>query len=90
MDISKFYIPKGFKLYGALGNSDPGLDDSTDNCFMLTKISSDSHIPIRVDMSFKIPEWWTKDMDLEMELRIIPVDKTLWYHYKRFRTGEWT
>jgi len=89
LDGVKIYIPENFNFYDALGHPDTGLDDVTTNCFMIKKLSSDTHIPLKIYMEFQIPDWWTKDMILNMQLKLIPVDRMIWYHYKKFKTGDW-
>jgi len=88
-DGVKIYIPENFNFYDTVGHPDAGLDGSTLNCFMIKKLTSDTHIPLRIDMEFKMPDWWTKDMTLNMKLKLVPVDKMVWYHYKKYKTGEW-
>ena len=89
LDGSYLHMPKDNNVYGAIGHPDPDFDDHTEFCDMIKKISTDSHIPIQVDMKFKIPKWWTKDMHLNMDLRLVPINKMAWYAYKRYKTGEW-
>ena len=89
-DAVELNIPKNFNVYKVLGNEDKYFDDKTENCYMIKKISTDTHIPIKIDIEFKIPEWWNKEMELKMELRLVPIGRMLWYHYKRFKTGDWS
>lgn len=82
------YIPKDWNIYKVVGAPDPNFDNKTNSMFMFKKITSDIHIPLKVDISFKLPKWWTKDMKLFMSLKMIPIGKTLWYNYSKYRTGE--
>ena len=83
------YIPENWNIYKVIGRPDSEFDDKTDFMFMPKKITSDIHIPLKIDIHFKLPSWWTKDMKLFISLKMIPIGKSLWYNYSKYRTGEW-
>ena len=83
------FIPVGWNVFRTLGRPDPNFDNKTDFIFMLKKLTSDIHIPLKIDIHFRLPEWWTKDMQLHMKLKMVPIGKSMWYPYEKYRTGEW-
>ena len=55
---------------------------------VLTKLTSDTHIPLRIYMKFKIPPWHDKRVTYNMRLVLKSLDKFLWYTFEKFKTGE--
>jgi len=55
---------------------------------VLTKVTSDTHIPLKIYMKFKIPEWHDKQVKYNIRLVLKSLDKFLWYHFEKFKTGE--
>ncbi len=84
-------IPNGFKIDNV---STTNMQDGIDYVFsqsmpVLTKLTSDTHIPLRFYMKFKIPEdWWSSKTTYSMGLVLAPVSKMLRYQYKKYKTGE--
>lgn len=54
----------------------------------LTKLTSDTHIPLRVHMKFRLPEFYTKETKFNFALIMKSLDKYLRYEFKKFKTGE--
>lgn len=79
-------LPDGFTIDNALASGTQGIDEEVD---ALTKITSDTHIPIRIHMDFTVPEmFYTKETVFNMRLVLKPLAKFIWYNYKKFKTGE--
>ena len=87
--FSKIHMDIGEYVYGSIGKPDVDYSGSTEYCKMLKKITSDTHIPVKITIRFKMPDWWTKDMNINMQLRMLPIGELVWYNYKKFKTGEW-
>ena len=55
---------------------------------VLTKLTSDVHIPIRIYMKFKIPEFYNSKITYNIRLVMKSLTKFIWYSYKKYKTGE--
>ncbi len=55
---------------------------------VLTKLTSDVHIPLRIYMKFKIPEFHSNKITYNIRLVLKSLNKFLWYSYKKYKTGE--
>lgn len=55
---------------------------------VLTKLTSDVHIPLRIYMKFRIPEFHSNKIVYNIRLVLKSLDKFLWYSYKKYKTGE--
>ena len=88
IDYAIVDIPDGAVIRGAEGVFDQVFQNNG-YFFALRKLSSDSHIPVRVDMEFQIPKWWSRSIkEIPMSLSLIPVGGMAWYSYEKFVTGE--
>ena len=54
---------------------------------VLTKLTSDTHIPLKIYMKFKIPEWHDKKVTYNIRLLLKSLDKFLWYDFEKYKTG---
>jgi len=55
---------------------------------VLTKLTSDVHIPLRIYMKFKLPEFYDNKIIYDMRLVLKSLKKFIWYSYKKYKTGE--
>ena len=55
---------------------------------VLTKLTSDVHIPLRIYMKFKIPEFHSNKTVYNIRLVLKSLNKFLWYSYEKYKTGE--
>ena len=55
---------------------------------VLTKLTSDVHIPLRIYMKFKIPSWHNRKIIYNIRLVLKSMQEFLWYSYKKYKTGE--
>jgi len=87
-DERSFYIEDGFKVDGVTTNNlEYGVDFVIgERIPALTKFTSDTHIPLKIYMKFKIPEWWDKKNTYIMRLVLRPVGKMLRYSYEKLKT----
>ncbi len=84
-------VPNGFKIDNiSTTNMQYGIDYVFSQSMpALTKLTSDTHVPLRFYMKFKIPEdWWSKKTTYSIRLVLAPVSKMLRYVYKKYKTGE--
>lgn len=51
----------------------------------LTKLTSDTHYPLKVEVKFKIPKWYNKKNKYFFSLSMKPVRKFLHYQFKKFK-----
>jgi hypothetical protein len=57
---------------------------------VLTKLTSDTHIPLRIHMDFVVPTgFYDKDIVYNIRIVLKSLHKFLWYSFKRYKTGEW-
>ena len=81
-------LPDNSLIRGAEGVFDEVFQNS-DYFFALRKLTSDSHIPIQVDIEFQIPKWWSRVIkEIPISLSLIPIGGMAWYSYEKFVTGE--
>ena len=73
----------------AYGYPDKAFDDTTEFFKIVKKITSDTHIPMKIKFKFKVPKWVTRQTVGMMQLKLTSVEDIIWYHYKKFKTGEW-
>ena len=80
----------GFKFHSVTTNNyEENIDFGVgERIPVLTKLTSDVHIPIRIYMKFKIPEFHDHKITYNMRLVLKSLDKFLWYSYKKYKTGE--
>jgi len=88
IQFNKINIEPGYNFYNSVGLENAAIDSTKEYCYMIKKVTSDSHIPIKIDIEFRIPKWWTKDMNLKLFLMFAPIGPMITYSYKKFRTGE--
>ena len=55
---------------------------------VLTKLTSDVHIPLRIYMKFKLPEFYDNKTVYTMSLVLKSLKKFIWYGYEKYKTGE--
>lgn len=90
-ELKSIVIQNGFKIHNV---STLNIEDGIDSLFsdrmpVLTKLTSDSHVPLRIYMKFKIPEmFWNKKTTYSLRLVLTPVAKMLRYGYTKYKTGE--
>ena len=79
-------IPTGYAIDQVLASENNGLAEEIP---VLTKLSSDNHIPIRIHMDFVVPvEFYDKNTVFNMRIVLKSLDKFAWYSYEKFKTGE--
>jgi len=87
--LSELVIRPGEYVFGAYGYPDKAFDDTTEFFKIVKKITSDTHIPMKIKFKFKVPKWVTRQTAGMMQLKLTSVEDIIWYHYKKFKTGEW-
>lgn len=82
------YIPLGYTIDNAtMASTNVSVPET--NIKVLTKLTSDVHIPLRIHMDFVVPEnFYKKDISFPMRLVVASLTKWLWYPFKKFKTGE--
>ncbi len=90
IDDKSIMIPNGFKMHSVITDN---FEDNVDfnigeKLPVLTRLTSDVHIPLQIYMKFKIPEFHDRKIIYNMRLILKSLDKFLWYSYKKFKTGE--
>ena len=79
-------VPLGYNIDQVLSTVDNELSEEV---LVLTKLTSDTHIPLKLHMDFVIPkEFYNQDVVYNMRLVMRSLDKFLWYSFKKFKTGE--
>ncbi len=83
-------VPNGYKIHQVTTNNMvDGIDYVVGTKMpVITKLTSDTHIPIKIRIKFQIPEWWNKKNTYNIRLMLRSVNKLLKYEYKKFKTGE--
>ncbi len=89
-EIKSFSIPEGFKIDTVSTNNLVEYVDFTigEKIPVLTKLTSDTHIPLKIYMKFKVPDFWEKNNTYNISLVIRSVEKFLRYTYRKYKTGE--
>jgi len=79
-------VPLGYNIDQVLSIED---DEVSEEIPVLTKLTSDSHIPIKIHMDFIVPEgFYHQDVVYNIRLVMRSLDRFLWYSFKKFKTGE--
>lgn len=83
-------IPNGYKTQNVITNN---LEENIDFTIgtklpLLTKVTSDTHIPLKIKMVFQLPEWYDKKTTYSMRLITKSLKKFLWYSFRKYKTGE--
>ena len=84
-------MPTGYRFNSATTYTfEDGVDDGIIGTKIkaLTKVTSDVHIPLRIHMKFRLPEFYDRNTTYNMSLMFKSLDKFLWYEYTKFKTGE--
>lgn len=83
-------IKTGFKFHSVTTeNFEENIDFGVgDRIPVLTKLTSDVHIPLQIYMKFKIPDFHDRKITYNIRLVLKSLDKFLWYSYQKFKTGE--
>jgi len=87
--LSELVIRPGEYVYGAYGYPDKAFDDSTEYFKLIKKLTSDTHIPLKITFKFKVPKWITRQTAGMMQIKLTSVEDIIWYSYKKYKTGEW-
>ena len=76
-------LPDGFHVHQVLAQ------ELKEEIPVLTKLTSDVHIPLRIHMDFIVPNhFYKKDITFDMRLVLKSLDSFLWYSFQKFKTGE--
>jgi len=79
-------MPVGFNVDQVLAKEDGILSEEVP---VLTKLTSDTHIPLRIHMDFIVPtEFYDKDIVYNMRIVLKSLHRFLWYSFKKYKTGE--
>jgi hypothetical protein len=84
-----FIISNGFKIdnVSTLNEDNSGIEFVVgDKIPAITKLTSDTHVPIKIYMKFKIPDFWDKKNTYNIKLVLRPLSKMLRYSYERLKT----
>ncbi len=89
-NIKSIVINNGFRIDNVVTYD---LEDHVDFTIgekmpVLTKLTSDTHIPLKIYMKFKIPEFWDRKTIFNIALILRPVGKMIRYTYEKYKTGE--
>ena len=83
-DAKSFWIDNGYKIENVVTLIKDG--QPIDNFPALTKLTSDTHIPLRIFMRFKVPEFWDRNLSFNISLVLRPIANLLRYSYKKPKT----
>jgi len=84
-------LPLGYNIYNVITKNQEPLfsQDIPSKMPVLTKLTSDTHIPIKVKIKFKLPFFYSIPTTYNISINMKALSKFMVYSYRRFKTGEY-
>ena len=78
-----FNMPDNNRAYGMFSD-----DDLDERMIVLTKLTSDTHSPLKIVAPIEVPDWFEKGRKLMFNMNVRAIDKFITYTYKKYRDEE--